>query len=176
MGIGAVFVYRNVGAVLPDEALALHGVLKPRLHGELSGRAALVELAAQPLPGSGKDRVNGALSAVVACDPVRGEHGFKTADEVGRAHDLLAPAPEQLHCARVDHGNIHERVARGVLHRDAIDAGEHGLEIGLELLPRRVRDARAGQRVEPARFDAMDQLLRRAARRDQVVPAPRDVR
>ncbi len=68
-------------------------------------------------------------------DLIGGENGFKLADQVGRADDLLAKAAEEFDCAGVDHGDVHDGVVGRVLHGDAVGIGEHGFNAGGEFLP-----------------------------------------
>jgi hypothetical protein len=67
----------------------------------------------------GEDAVDLLLGGVVGGDLGFGEDGFELADEVGGADDLFAHLAEQLDGAGVDHGDVHDGVARGVLHGDA---------------------------------------------------------
>jgi hypothetical protein len=62
-----------------------------------------------------------------------------------------------------------------VLHGDAVRAGEHGFEAGVQFLPARILGFAAGQRVEAALLDAVHQLARLARGGNEVVPAARDV-
>jgi hypothetical protein len=55
----------------------------------------------------------------VGGDLVLGEDGFKLADEVGGADDLLAERAEELDGAGIDHGDVHDVVVGRVLHGDA---------------------------------------------------------
>ena len=126
-------------------------------------------------PALGEDGVDGALGDGVAGDLLGGEDGFKLADEVGGADDLLAEGAQELDGAGVDHGDVHDGVVGRVLHGDAVGAGEHGLKAGGELLPAGVERLGAGQRVEAALLDAMDELARLALGGNEVVPAAGDV-
>ncbi len=58
------------------------------------------------------------LGVVVGGDLGFGEDGFELADEVGGADDLFADVAEEFDGAGVDHGDVHDGVARGVLHGD----------------------------------------------------------
>ena len=68
------------------------------------------------LPAFGEDAVDLFLGGVVGGDLGVGEDGFELADEVGGADDLLAQLAEEFDGAGVDHGDVHDGVARGVLH------------------------------------------------------------
>ena len=127
------------------------------------------------LPASFEDGVELLLGFVVGGDLGFGEDGFELADEVGGGDDLLAEGAEEFGGSGVDHGDVHDGVARGVLHGDFGGAGEEGLEFGLELLPGGVLGFGAGEGVEAAGLDAVDELLGLAVGRDEVVPAAGDV-
>ena len=112
---------------------------------------------------------------VVAGHLVGGEHGFKLADQVGGTDDLLAEGAKEFDGSRVDHGDVHDGVARGILHGQAVRAGEHGVERGGQLLPAGVDGLWCREGVEAAGFDAMDELARLTDSRDEVIPAAGDV-
>ena len=78
------------------------------------------------------------------------------ADQVGGGDWLFAEGAEEFDGAGVDHGDVHDGVAWGVLHGDAGCAGEEGLELGLEFLPGGVDGFLAGERVELEGLDAVD--------------------
>ena len=86
----------------------------------------------------------------------------------------LAEGADELDGAGVDHGDVHDGVARGVLHGDGDGAVEEELEFLLELLPGGVGAFAAGEGVELAGLDAMDELARLAFGGDEVEPAAGD--
>jgi hypothetical protein len=130
--------------------------------------------AAEVLEAFGENFVEGFLRDVVAVDLLLGEDGLEAADEVGGADDFLVHGAEELDGAGVDHGDIHDGVARGILHGDAAPGAEHGLEGGFQLLPGGVEALRAGEGVELAGFDAVHELAGVAFGGDDVVPAAAD--
>ena len=105
------------------------------------------------------------LGDVVGGELRVGEDGFEVADEVGGGDDLFAEGAEEFDGAGVDHGDVHDGVARGVLHGDVGCAGEEGLELGLELLPGGVDGFCAGEGVELEGLDAVDEFFGLAVRR-----------
>jgi hypothetical protein len=139
VGVGAVGVGADVGAVLPDQAFAAHGFAEPLHHVEFGEARRCCRRwgagAGHLAPGLGEDGVDGLLRDAVAGDLLRGQDRFKLADEVGGADDLLAEAAQEFDGAGVDHGDVHDGVVGGVLHGDAARAGEHGFEAGGKLLP-----------------------------------------
>ena len=132
--VGGVGAGGDVGAVLPDQAFAGHGLLEVLHHGVFVGAAA-AGAGADLFPAGVEDGVDGFLGDVVGGELRVGEDGFEVADEVGGGDDLFAEVAEEFDGAGVDHGDVHDGVARGVLHGDFGCAGEEGLELGLELLP-----------------------------------------
>ena len=104
-----------------------------------------------------------------------GEDGFEVADEVGGGDDFFAEGAEEFDGAGVDHGDVHDGVAGGVLHGDFGCAGEEGFELGFELLPGGVDGFGAGEGVEPEGLDAVDEFFWLAGGGDEVVPAAGDV-
>ena len=104
-------------------------------------------------------------------DLIFGEDGLEEADEVGGADDLLAEGADELDGAGVDHGDVHDGVARGVLHGDGDGAIEEELEFLLEFLPGGVGVLGAGEGVELAGLDAVDELAGFAFSGDEVEPA-----
>ncbi len=103
-----------------------------------------------------------------------GEDGFEEGDDVGGACYVFAKGADQLDGSGVDHGDVHDGVARGVLHGDFGGAGEEFFEVGFELLPGGVFEFGAGEGVEFAGLDAMDELFGLAGGGDEVVPAAGD--
>ncbi len=151
MGVGGVGADGDVGAVLGDHAFARDGVVEVFDHAELVGViAACADSAAHLFPAGFEDGVELLLRLVVGGDLGFGEDGFELADEVGGGDDLLAEAAEEFGGSGVDHGDVHDGVARGVLHGDFGGAGEEGLEFGFELLPGGVLGFGAGEGVEAA--------------------------
>ncbi len=143
-------------------------------HVELGERRAGAGTAADELEGLVDDVVEGALGGEMGVDLGLGEDGLEEGDEVGGADDLFAERAEELDGAGVDHGDIHDGVVGGVLHGDAGEGSEHGVETTLELLPGGVDAFGAGEVVELAGFDAMDELAGLAFGGDDVVPAAAD--
>ena len=121
-----------------------------------------------------QDGVEAALGLEVGGDLGIGEHGFKLADEVGGGDDLFAEFAQQLDGAGIDHGHVHDGVARAVLHGDGCGAFEHGGQRMLELLPGAVLGFGALKGVEAGGLDAVDELAGCAVGRYEVVPAARD--
>jgi hypothetical protein len=96
------------------------------------------------------------------------------ADEVGGADDLLAEAAEEFDGAGVDHGDVHDGVARGVLHGDVGGAGEHGFEFGSSSCQEEYSALLPGRESSLPDFDAVDELARLAGGGDEVEPAAGD--
>ena len=115
---------------------------------------------ADVLPGFGQDAVDFLLRGVVRGDLVVGEDGLELGDEVGGGDDVFAEFADALDGAGIDHGDVHDGVARGVLHGDAGVAGKHGFEVGVEFLPGGVFGFGAGESIQAGGFDAVDELLR----------------
>ena len=132
------------------------------------------DVFADELPAGGEDGVEAALGFKVRGDLMLGEDGLEDADEVGGADDVLAHGAHQLDGAGIDHGDVHDGVARGVLHGDGGGAVEHGFELVLELLPGGVGVLGAGEGVELAGLDAMHELAGFAVGGDEVIPAAGD--
>jgi hypothetical protein len=107
---------------------------------------------------------------------VRGEHGFKLAHQIGGTDDPFAKTAHELNGARVDHGDVHDVVIWRVLHRDVAEASEHGFNARREFLPSGIEHAAAGQRIETALFNAVQELARLAICRNEVIPAAGYVR
>ncbi len=104
-----------------------------------------------------------------------GKDRLEAAYEIGGADDVLAEFAEHFDGAGVDHGDVHDGVARAVLHGDGRVAFEHGGKFALELLPRGVLALCAGKCVEPSALDAVYEFARLAIGGNDVVPATRDV-
>jgi hypothetical protein len=86
-------------------------------------------------PGGVEDLVDAFLGDVVGGELLVGEDGFELADEVGGGDDLFAQVAEEFDGAGVNHGDVHDGVAGGVLHGDSGCAGEECGELGFEFLP-----------------------------------------
>ena len=86
-----------------------------------------------------EDCVDGSLRDKVGGDLRVGEDGFEVADEIGGADDVFAELAKELDGAGVDHGDVHDGVAGGVLHGDAGGAGEEGFELATRAPARRSR-------------------------------------
>jgi hypothetical protein len=127
------------------------------------------------LEGFGEDAVDFLLRGVVGCNLSVGEDGLELGDEVGGGDDVFAELAEALDGAGIDHGDVHDGVARGVLHGDAGVAGEHGFELGVELLPGGVFGLCTRQRIQATSLDAVDEFLRIAVGGDEVEPAAGNV-
>ena len=182
-GISCRFIVRvcavgagaHVGPVVPDDARTAQRLAEPLHHAPLVGLAGGTDASANLSPGFGQDIVDMRLRLEVGRDLLLGENSFEVAHEIGRAADLLAEFAQHLDGAGIDHADVHDGVARGVLHGEAACAGQHGSERRFELLPGGVLGLCSGQRVEAAGFDAVDELLRLPMGGNQVVPAPCDV-
>ena len=87
----------------------------------------------------------------------------------------FADRAKEFNRAGVDHRDVHDGVVGGVLHGQAVVTCQDRCEAGGEFLPAGVDVLLTGQVVEPAGFDAMDELLRLTVGGDEVVPAPGDV-
>jgi hypothetical protein len=136
---GAVGVDADVGAVLPDQSFAAHGLAEPLHVVELGELAGTARRGAQPpadfAPAFGEEVVNELLRRRVGGHLFLGEHGFELAYQVGGADDLFAQAAEEVDGAGVDHGDVHDVVIGRELHGQAARAGEHGVQAGGEFLP-----------------------------------------
>ena len=174
MRVGGVGADAAVGAVVGEEALARDSGEQELDHAVLVDAATAADRFADALPTGSEHTVEAFLRSEVRGDLVFGENGFELADEVGGADDLLAERAQDFDRTRVDHGDVHDGVARRILHRDLCGAGEHGFQAALKLLPGGVLVLVARQRIQLSRLDAMNELLRLAVCRDKVVPAARD--
>jgi hypothetical protein len=175
VGVGGVGADGDVGAVLGDHASLCDSALEEFDDGEFVSAAVGADAGADLAPAFGEDVVEAALGFVVGGDLGFGEDGFEVADQVGGRDDVFFEGAEEFYCARVDERDVHDGVARGVLHGDLCRAGEHGLEFGFELLPGGVFGFGAGEEVEFVGLDAVDEFLRLALGGDEVVPAAGDV-
>src|SRR6185437_11657925 len=174
VGVGGVGAGGTVGAVVGEEALALHGMPEERHDLELAGVIAAARAVVDVVPAGGEDAVESLLRSVVRGDLVFGEDGLEEADKIGGADDILAEGADELYRSGVDHRDVHDGVARRVLHRDPGGAFEHLSEILFEFLPGGVLAGGAGERVEFAGLDAVDELAGLAVGGDEVVPAAGD--
>ncbi len=134
VGVGGVGAGADVGAVLPDQIGAPKAFLKVLHHGEFGG-AAVAGAGADLFPGGVEDLVDVFLRDVVGGELRVGEDGFEMADEIGGGDEVFAEGAEEFDGAGVDHGDVHDGVAGGVLHGDFCCAGEESLELGFEFLP-----------------------------------------
>jgi hypothetical protein len=105
-----------------------------------------------------------------------GEHGFKLAHQVGGTDDVLAKTANELNGARINHRDVHDVVIGRVLHGDVAEAAEHGFDAHREFLPSGIEHAAAGQRIETALFNAVQELARLAVCGNEVIPAAGYVR
>ena len=174
VGVGGVGTGGAVGAVIGPEAFALHGLLEEGDDLELVGVISGTSVVGDVLPAGGEDAVEALLRGVVRGDLVLGEDGLEEADEIGGADDILAEGADELYRSGVDHRDVHDGVARRVLHRDLRGAFEHFGEILFEFLPGGVLTGGAGEGVELAGLDAVDELAGLALGRDEVEPAAGD--
>ena len=163
-----------VGAVIGEEAGALDALLQEGDDAVLVGVAAAAGGVADELEAGAEDLVELLLGFEVGSDLGFGKDGFEVADHVGGADDLLAHGTDEFDGARVDHRDIHDGVARGVLHGNFFAALKDGGELELELLPRGVLAFCAGECVELEAFDAVNDFFRLSVRGDEVEPAAGD--
>ena len=102
-----------------------------------------------------------------------GPHRLEPLDQVARRHDLDAQRAHRFDRPGVDPRHVGNRVAGRVFHRHPARPVEQLLQPGGELLAAGVGPLLAGQRVEVVALDRVHQPAGLAARRDEVVPAPR---
>ena len=174
VGVGGVGSGAAVGAVIRPEAGLRHFGEEEGDDVELGDGGIGAKAFADVFPAGGEDGVEAALGFEVGGDLGFGEDGFKDADEVGGTDDLLAHGANEFNGAGVNHGDVHDGVARGVLHGDGGGAVEEEFEFLLEFLPGGVGVAGAGEGVELAGLDAMDELAGFAFGGDEVEPAAGD--
>jgi hypothetical protein len=174
VGVGGVGADGDVGAMLPGEAVGAHGGLEVLDHGDLAG-ARGAGAAADLYEGFGEEGVDAATGFKVGFELLVGEDGFKLADEIGGGDDLFVEGPDQLDGACVGHGDVHDGVARTVLHGEGFGSGEHRIEARLKFLPRGVAVELSGEAVEASGLDAVGEFLRGSGRGDEVKPAAGDV-
>src|SRR5262249_18709568 len=115
VGVGGVGAGGDVGAVLPDEGGAGEAFLKELHHG-VFGCAAVGGAAGDLFPCSVEDLVDMFLRDIVGRELGIGEDSFEVTDEVGGSDGLFAEGAEEFYSAGVNHGDVHDGVARGVLH------------------------------------------------------------
>jgi hypothetical protein len=174
VGVGGVGAGGAVGAVVgPEAGLGDFGV-EELDNAELVGGGIAAGGFADEAPAGGEDGVEAALGFEVGGDLGFGEDSLEDADEVGGADDVLAEFAEELDGARVDHGDVHDGVAWGVLHGDGGRAVEEGDELGFELLPTGIFGFGSGEGVELEGLDAVDELAGFADGGDEVEPAAGD--
>ena len=174
VGVGGVGAGGAVGPVVGEEAFAGDALLEEGDDVVFGEGAVGADRVGDVLPAGGEDAVEAHLGFVVGGDLGFGEDGFELADEVGRGTDIFAEAADELDGAGVDHGDVHDGVARGVLHGDGVRGREHFGEGGFKLLPGAVFVLGARQSVEFSSFDAVDELLGLAVCGDEVEPAAGD--
>ena len=138
------------------------------------GGAARADAAADFLEGLGGDGVDGVAGFEVSLDLVVGPSGFKLSDEVGGADDIFAKAANEIGGASVDHGDGKDDIVGRVLHGDVAVGGEHLLEAVEQLLPSGVLFLGAGEGVEVAGLDFVDQLAGLTLGGNEIVPAAGD--
>ena len=181
MLVRGVGVDADVGTVFPDETLAANGFTQPDDHVVFGEALDAIE------PEGGRrwraisdqaatNDVDFTLRSGVAGDLIGGEDSFKLADEIGGADDFFAERAQEFDRSGIDHGDVHDVVVGRVLHGDLFLVLEESLEAGVQFLPTRVLSFGAGERVEAALLDAVDEFERLAIGRDEVIPAARDVR
>ncbi len=129
---------------------------------------------ADELPAGCEDGIEAALGFEVGGDLILGEDGFEDADKVCGTDDGFVHGADKFDGAGVYHGDVHDGVARGVLHGDGGGAVEEEFEFLFELLPGGVGVFGAGEGVELAGLDAVDELAWFADGGDEVEPAARD--
>ena len=161
--------------MLGNQACSLDGLLEKGDDRKLI-RAADARALADALPSRLKNLVHPLLRGEVSRDLLFRQDCLEVTYQVGRADDLLAELLQHLHRSCIDHRDIHDRVARRILHRDLRQAIQHGGQPVLQFLPRAVLLERSRQCIQAATLDAMYQLARLALRGDEVVPAPCNMR
>ncbi len=72
-----------------------------------------------------QNRIESALRRIVAGDLFFTQHRFKMADQIRGADDFLAHPAQYFDRSGIDQRDIHDRVARRVLHRQPGGAFEH---------------------------------------------------
>src|ERR1700733_1119433 len=123
--VGTVRIDRYVGAMFPDQAGIGHGALEPLDHGVLRGSGAGAHTTADLAEAGLKDGVDLGLRLVVALLLLGCEDSLEATDEIGGADDGLAQLTKDFDGAGVYHRDVHDGIARRVLHGDALCSREH---------------------------------------------------
>jgi hypothetical protein len=109
----------------------------------------------------------------MARNPIGVPHGREALDEIARRHNVHARLPNELERSGIDSGDVGNRAARRILHRDACHPVEQLPQAGFELIPARVARRRTGQVREGVLFNRVHQRARLALRGNKVVPPSR---
>ena len=174
MGVGGVGAGAAVGTVVGPEAGLLDFGVEELDHVEFGEGGSGSDAVADEPPAGGEDGVEAALGFEVGVDLLLGEDGLELTDEVGGGDDVFAHGADEFDGSGVDHGDVHDGVARGVLHGEGGGVVEEGFELLIELLPGGVLGAGAGEGVEFAGLDAVNELAGLAVGGDEVEPAAGD--
>ena len=126
------------------------------------------------LKGCGHDRIHAVAGGKVSLDLFFAPGRFELRDQVGGADHVLPQSAQQLDGAAIDQRDSEDDVVGRILHGDVAVRCEHRLQGVEQLLPSGILALAAGQGIEMAGFDFVDQLYRFALRRNQVKPAARD--
>ena len=168
MRIGGVGVHGYDGAVISEESLALERFEDEGLQVELD-EARLDELERGAAHG-----VHAVAGFDVGSKLPRRPAGFELLQQVSRTGDVDAERADLFNGARIDVGDDEDGRARRILHGNFLLARQQRAQRFVELGPARIDGLLAGQRVEHAAFDRVNELARFAFGGDQVEPAASD--
>ncbi len=96
---------------------------------------------------------------------------FELLNEIRRAHNFDPGASYEFERSTVHQGNVRNRAARRILHRDSRTARKDFFKLALLIHPARITLFRAGKAVERAALNTMNQFAGFAAAWDKVIPA-----
>lgn len=93
--------------------------------------------------------------------------------QIGGAHHFLFQAANQFHRAGIYEADIRDIIFRRILHRDFLAAGQQSAQKFVQFFPARINKFLAGEIVQRALLDSVDQLARLAFRGNEIEPAAR---
>ncbi len=99
---------------------------------------------------------------------------FELRNQVGGTDHIFPQPAQQLDGPAIDQRNREDDVVGRILHGDVAVGCEHRLQGVEKFLPSGILALAAGQGIEVAGFDFVDQFYRFTLRGNQIEPAPRD--
>jgi hypothetical protein len=179
--IGARLIVRVAGIgvdgddrrIVGEQVLAAKCFHEPLLNFMFRGSTVARPLS-DFLKGRRHNRIHAVAGGKVRLDLLFAPGGFELCDQIGGTDHVLSQAAQQLNRSAIDQRNREHDVVGRILHGDVAVRCEHRLQAVEQFLPAGILALAAGQGIEVASFDLVNQFDRFALRRDQVKPAPRD--